>query len=82
MGRNIVLFCFFLDKSYIGWEDLFINSQSDLQIFSLRYELMRVLIYELMRVLMMIYVYKIQDESIHCKTMNPERLYYVMLNSR
>ena len=61
-------FVFFLDKSYIGWEDLFIGSQSDLPIFSLMYELMRVLI----TVLIMIYVYRIPDESIHCKTLNPE----------
>ena len=54
------------DKSYIGWEDLFIGSQSDLPISSLMYELMRVLI----TVLMMTYVYKIPDESIHCKTLN------------
>ena len=40
------------------------------------YELMRILII----VLMMIYVYIILDESIHCKTLNPERLYCVMLN--
>ena len=66
MGRNIALF-FFLDKSYIGWEDLFIGSQSDFPISSLMYELMRVLI----TVLMMIYVYRILDESIHCKTLNP-----------
>ena len=25
-------FVFFRDKSYIGWEDLFIGSQSDIQI--------------------------------------------------
>ena len=66
MGRNIALF-FFLDKSYIGWEDLFIGSQSDFPISSLMYELMRVLI----TVLMMIYVYRILDESIHYKTLNP-----------
>ena len=79
MGRKIALF-FFRDKSYIGWE----GSQSDLPISSLMYELMRVLIIELMRVLiivlMMFYVYRILDESIHCKTLNPERLYCVMLN--
>ena len=40
------------------------------------YELMRVLI----TVLMMIYVYRILDESIHCKTLNPEQVYCVMLN--
>ena len=73
MGRKIALFLF-RDKSYIGWEGLFIGSQSDLPISSLMYELTRVLI----TVLMMIYVYKIPDESIHCKTLNPERLYYVM----
>ena len=66
----------FLDKSYIGWEGLFIGSQSALPISSLMYELMRILI----TVLMMIYVYRILDESIHCKTLNPERLYCVMLN--
>ena len=70
-------FTFFWDKSYIGWEGLFIGSQSDLLISSLMYELMRVLI----TVLMITYVYKIQDESIHCKTLNPEQLYDVMLNS-
>ena len=75
MGRKIAL-PFFRDKSYIGWEDLFIGSQSDLPISSLMYELMRVLII----VLMTIYVYRIQDESIHCKTRNPEQLYCVMLN--
>ena len=69
-------FVSFWDKSYIGWEGLFISSQSDLTISSLMYELMRVLI----TVLMMIYVYRIKDESIHCKTLNLERLYYVMLN--
>ena len=78
MGRKIALGFFFGDKSYIGWEDLFIGSQSDLPISSLMYELMRVLII----ILMMIYVYKIPDESIHCKTLNPERLYCVMLNPR
>ena len=56
MGRKIALF-FFRDKSYIGWEDLFIGSQSDLIISSLMYELMRVLI----TVLIIIYVYRIQD---------------------
>ena len=71
-------FAFFWDESYIGWEGLFIGSQSDLPIFSLMYELMRVLI----TVLIMIYVYRIEDESIHCKTLNPEQLYYVMLNPR
>ena len=69
-------FVFFGDKSYIGWEGLFIGSQSDLPISSLLYELMRVLI----TVLMMIYVYRISNESIHFKTLNPERLYCVMLN--
>ena len=69
-------FVFFKDKSYIGWEGLFIGSQSYLPISSLMYELMSVLI----TLLMMIYVYKILDESIHCKTLNPERLYCVMLN--
>ena len=68
-------FVSFWDKSYIGWEGLFIGSQSDLPISSLMYELMRVLI----TVLMKIYVYRILDESIHCKTLNPERLYCVML---
>ena len=58
-------FAFFRDESYIGWEGLFIGSQSGLLISSLMYELMRVLII----VLMMIYVYIIQDESIHCKTL-------------
>ena len=75
MRRKIALF-FLQDKSYIGWESLFIGSQSDLPISSLMYELMRILI----TVLMMIYVYKIQDESIHYKTINLERIYYVMLN--
>ena len=65
-------FVLFRDKSYIGWEGLFIGSQSDLPIFSL--------MYELMRVLMMIYVYRIPDESIHYKTLNLKRLYCVMLN--
>ena len=65
-------FVFFRDKSYIGWEGLFLGSQSDLRISSL----MRVLI----KVLMMIYVYRMLDESIHYKTLNPERLYCVMLN--
>ena len=37
-------FAFFRDKSYIGWEGLFIGSQSDLLISSLMYELMRELI--------------------------------------
>ena len=50
-------FVFFRDKSYIGWEGLFIGSQSDLLISSLMYELMNVLI----TVLMMIYVYRILD---------------------
>ena len=68
-------FVSFRDKSYIGWEDLFIGSQSDLPISSLMYELMRVLI----TILMMIYVYKIPDESIHCKTLS-EWLYCMMLN--
>ena len=75
MRRKIALF-FFWDKSYIGWESLFIGSQSDLPISSLMYELIRVLI----TVLMMIYVYIIPYESIHCKTLNSERLYCVMLN--
>ena len=69
-------FVLFRDKSYIGWEGLFIDSQSDLPLSSLMYELMRVLI----TVLMMIYVYKIPDESIQCKTLNPEQLYCVVLN--
>ena len=69
-------FVFFRDQSYIGWEGLFIGSQSDLLISSLMYELMRVLI----TILMMIYVYRIPDESIHCKTLNLERLCCVMLN--
>ena len=69
-------FVFFGDQSYIGWEGLFIGSQSDLPISSLMYELMRVLI----TILMMIYVYIIPDEFIHCKTLNPECLYYVILN--
>ena len=69
-------FAFFRDKSYIGWEGLFIGSQSDLPISSLMYLLMRVLII----VLMTIYVYNIQDEFIHCKTLNPKWLYCVMLN--
>ena len=69
-------FVVFRDKSYIGWESLFIGSQSDLPISSLMYELMRVLI----TVLMMIYIYRILDESIHYKTLNPERFYCVMLN--
>ena len=70
-------FAFFQDKSYIGWwEDLFIG-QSVFPISSLMYELMRVLI----TVLRTIYVYRIQDESIHCKTLNPKRFYCVMLNS-
>ena len=77
MGRKIASFFFFQDKSYIRWEGLFISSQSDLPISSLMYELIRVLI----TVLMMIYVYRIPNESIHCKTLNPEQLYYVMLNS-
>ena len=67
-------FVFFRNKSFIGCEGLFIGSQSDLPISSLMYELMRVLI--------MIYAYKIQDESIHCKTLNLGRLYYVILNLR
>ena len=71
-------FVFFRDEPYIGWEGLFIGSQSDFPISSLMYELMRVLI----TVLMMIYVYRIPNESIHCKTLNPERLYCVMLNPR
>ena len=54
-------FVVFRDQSYIAWEGLFIGSQSDLPIISLMYELMRVLI----TVLMMIYVYRIPDESIH-----------------
>ena len=62
-------FVFFRDESYIGWDDLFIGSQSDLPI-------MRVLI----TVLMIIYVYRIPDESIHFKTLNLKRLYCVMLN--
>ena len=57
-------FVVFRDESYIGWEGLFIGSQSDLPI----------------SLLMMIYVYRIPDESIHCKTLNPEWLYCVMLN--
>ena len=61
-------FVFFRDKSYIRWEGLFIFSQSDLPISSLMYELIRVLI----TVLMMIYVCKIPDESIRCKTLNLE----------
>ena len=69
-------FAFFRDKSCIGWEGLFIGSQSDIPTSSLMYELMRVLI----TVLMMIYIYRIQDQSIHCKTLNLERLYCVMLN--
>ena len=69
-------FVFFRDQSYIGWEGLFIGSQNHHPILSLMYELMRVLII----VLLMIYVYKIPDDSIHCKTLNPERLYCVMLN--
>ena len=77
-GKNDSFVFFFRDDSYIGWEGLFIGSQSDLPIPSLMYELMNVLI----TVLMMIYVCRIQDESIHCKTLNPERLYYVMLNPR
>ena len=74
-GENNSFVCF-QDKSYIGWKCLFIGSQSDLPISSLKYELIRVLI----TVLMMIYVYRILDEYIHCKTLNPERLYCVMLN--
>ena len=70
------MFVSFRDKSYIGWEGLFIGSQSDLPISSLMYELMRVLI----TLLMMNYVYRILDESIHCKTLNPKQLYCVMLN--
>ena len=70
-------FVVFRDQSYIGWEGLFIGFQSDLPISSLMYELMRVLI----TVLMMIYVYRIPDESNDCKTLNPERHYCVMLNS-
>ena len=62
MERKIALF-FFRDKSYIRWEGLFIDSQSDL--------LIPLLIYELIMVLMMIYVYIIPDESIHYKTLNP-----------
>ena len=76
MGRKIALFFLFRDKSYIGWEGLFIGSKSDLPTSSLMYELMKVFII----VLMMIYVYRIQDESIHYKTLNPEQLYCVMLN--
>ena len=34
----------------------------------------------LITILMTIDVYIIQDKSIHCKTLNPEQLYYVMLN--
>ena len=63
---------------FFGWEGLFIGSQSDLPISSLMYELMRILI----TILMMIYVYKIQEESIHYKTLNSEQLYCMMLNSR
>ena len=55
---------FFWDKLYIGWEDLFICSKSDLPISSL----MRLLI----TILMMIYIYRILDESIYCKTLNQE----------
>ena len=40
------------------------------------YELMRVLITSLM----MIYVYRIPDESINYKTLNSKQLYCVMLN--
>ena len=50
-------FVFFRDESYIGWESLFIGSQSDFPISLLMYELIRVLI----TVLMMIYVYRIPD---------------------
>ena len=53
-------FVSFWNKSYIGWEDLFIGSQSDLPIFSLMYKLMRVLI----TVLIMIYVYRIPNAFI------------------
>ena len=57
MWRKIaLLFFFFGDKSYIGWEGLFIGVQRDLPISSLMYELMRVLI----TVLMMIYIYRIK----------------------
>ena len=78
MGRKIAFFFFFFfrDESYIGWEGLFKGSQIDLPISSLMYELMRILI----TVLMMIYVNRIPDEFIHCKTLNIERLYCVMLN--
>ena len=69
-------FVVFRDKSYIRREGLFIGSQSDLPVSSLIYILMRVLI----TILMMIYIYRIPDEPIHCKTLNPERLYCVMLN--
>ena len=69
-------FVVFRDQSYIGWEGLFIGSQSDLPISTLMYELMRVLII----VLIMIYVYRISDESIHYKTLNSEMFYCVMLN--
>ena len=65
-------FVVFRDKSYIGWEDLFIGSQSDLPISSLIYELIRVLI----TILMMTYVYKIPNESIHCKTLNQNGFIY------
>ena len=44
---------------------------------SLMYELMRVSII----VLIMIYIYRISDKSIHYKTLNSEWLYCVMLNS-
>ena len=66
MERKIA-FVFFRDKTYIGWEGLFIGSKSDLPISSLMYELMRVLII----ILMMIYVCRISNEYIHCKTLNP-----------
>ena len=59
-------FIVFRDKSYMGLEGLFIGSQSDFPISSLMYELIRVLI----TVLIMIYIYRIPDESIHCKTLN------------
>ena len=75
MGSKIALF-FVGDKSYIRWEDLFIGSQSDFPISSLMYKLIRVSI----TVLMMIYVYRIPNEFIHCKTLNLERFYCVMLN--
>ena len=49
--RGMIALFFFRDKSYIGWEGLFIGSQSDLPISSLMYELTRILITILMMIM-------------------------------